>query len=118
MTENVLVIEYGVVEYAPGQFDPPQSQWGFQTPGPTDKTSRWSFQSLPNPNINNMTASVAAGQVVGGSSAINGQFFDRPSRFDFDAWRRAGSPEFDSREEKWDWDGIYPYFKKVRHKAE
>jgi choline dehydrogenase len=39
--------------------------------------------------------------------------FDRPSRFDFVAWARAGSPEFDASEHKWDWEGILPYYKKV-----
>lgn len=50
---------------------------------------------------------------VGGSSAVNGQFFDRGSRFDYDDWAGIGSPEFDGSEETWDWDGILPFFKKV-----
>lgn len=74
----------------------------------------WIFQSLPNPEVKNKTATVLAGKVVGGSSAINGMFFDRGSRFDYDAWLQAGSPEFDESEYKWDWDGLFPYFKKVR----
>ena len=50
---------------------------------------------------------------VGGSSTVNGQFFDRGSRFDYDDWAKIGSPEFDESEESWDWDGILPFFKKV-----
>jgi len=45
-------------------------------------------------------------QVVGGSSCINGMFFDRGSRHDYDAWRRVGSPDFDAASEKWDWNGL------------
>ena len=56
---------------------------------------------------------VLAGKTVGGSSAVNGMFFDRPSRFDFDAWTQAGSPELDSGKDKWDWNSIFPFFKKV-----
>ena len=64
--------------------------------------------------MNNKSALVLTGQTVGGSSAINGMFFDRGSRHDYDAWARVSSPEFDSSTTKWNWDSLYPYFKKVR----
>ena len=51
-------------------------------------------------------------QIVGGSSAVNGQFFDRGSRDDYDAWAEVGRPEFDGFSDKWDWKGILPFFKK------
>jgi choline dehydrogenase-like flavoprotein len=108
--ETVLVVEYGEIEYAPGIFDPPQIVWG----GSSNGASTWAFESLPNPDVKNKTAVVLVGKVVGGSSAVNGMFFDRPSSFDFEAWHQAGSPEFDSSEDKWDWDGIFSYFKKAR----
>jgi choline dehydrogenase-like flavoprotein len=71
------------------------------------------FFSLPNPEVNNQAGIVFAGKVVGGSSAINGMFFDRPSSLDFEAYAQVGSPEFDSSPDKWDWNGIFSYFKKV-----
>jgi choline dehydrogenase len=108
-TETVLVVEYGEVGYAPGAFDPPSTVWG----GPTAKVGSWTFNSLPNPELNNKMALVFVGQAVGGSSAINGMFFDRGSRHDYDAWAQVGSPEFDSSTIKWNWDNLYPYFKKV-----
>jgi choline dehydrogenase len=104
------VIEYGDIEYAAGVFDPPTIVWGTAGVG----ASRFAFESLPNPEVNNSTASVFAGKVVGGSSAINGQFFDRGSRYDYDAWGELGSPEFDTSEEKWSWETLLPFFKKVR----
>jgi choline dehydrogenase len=70
-------------------------------------------QSLPVPAVKNTTAFVLAGKVVGGSSAINGMFFDRPSRFDWDAWATAASPAIDSAENGWDSTAIYPFYKKV-----
>jgi choline dehydrogenase len=75
--------------------------------------SRFDVPSLPNPEVKNKIAAAAGGKVVGGSSAINGMFFDRPSRFDHAAWAQVGSPEFDSSLHKWDWNGIFPSFKKV-----
>lgn len=45
---------------------------------------------------------------------MNGMAFDRPSRFDHEAWAKVSSPYFDASEYKWDWDGMFPYFKKVR----
>ena len=65
--------------------------------------------------MNNKTAAVTIGKTVGGSSAVNGMAFDRPSRFDHEAWAKVSSPYFDASEYKWDWDGIFPYFKKVRN---
>ena len=104
------MVEYGEIEYAPGIFDPPVVQWDLSNPA-----TMWSFSTLPNPDVDNKTGSVFAGQVVGGSSAVNGMFFDRGSQHDFDAWAHAGSPEFDKSEHKWNWNGMFPYFKKVRY---
>ncbi|KAF2873232.1 hypothetical protein BDV95DRAFT_490607 [Massariosphaeria phaeospora] len=108
--KTVLVVEYGDIAYAPGVFDPPDTVWGGASTAP--RPGIFSFQSLPNSEVKNRTAVVLAGQTVGGSSAVNGMFFDRGSRFDYDAWARAGSPEFDASEHKWDWQGLFPYFRK------
>ncbi|KAL2173990.1 GMC oxidoreductase-like protein [Thermothelomyces heterothallicus CBS 202.75] len=106
--KNVLVIEYGDVHYAPGTFDPP-TDW--ITPQP-DAPPSWSFNSLPNPDMANTTAFVLAGQVVGGSSAVNGMFFDRASRHDYDAWTAVGGSGFEQSSHKWDWEGLFPFFQK------
>ncbi|KAK4248211.1 hypothetical protein C7999DRAFT_13862 [Corynascus novoguineensis] len=108
--KNILVVEYGEVEYARGIFDPPMTVWG----GNSNTASGWMLNSTPSPELNNNTAAVMVGKVVGGSSAINGQFFDRGSRFDYDAWDRLQGGERDSQKKDidWSWDGIYPFFKK------
>lgn len=85
--------------------------WGGRDP---NSATKWTFQSLPNPEVNNKTAFVIAGQVVGGSSVVNGMFFDRGSRFDYDSWTDAGGLGFQNNDIKWNWRGIFPYFKKVR----
>ncbi|KAK0644415.1 GMC oxidoreductase-like protein [Cercophora newfieldiana] len=106
-SKTVLVVEYGKVENCPGPFDPP-TNWL----EPADSASRWVFNSLPSTEMKNKTAFVTVGQVVGGSSCINGMFFDRGSRFDYDAWTDAGGPELAGSDVKWDWKGLFPYFKK------
>lgn len=110
-TENVLVVEYGDVEYACGVFDPPDLIYG--PPSTEPRPGVFNLQSLPNPAMKNKTADVVIGKTVGGSSSVNGMAFDRPSRFDHEAWAKVNSPYFDASEHKWDWDGIFPYFKKV-----
>jgi choline dehydrogenase len=52
--------------------------------------------------------------VLGGSSAVNGQYHDTGSRFGYDAWAAvaAGDAEFSSSAEQWDWDGMKPWFKR------
>jgi choline dehydrogenase-like flavoprotein len=101
----VLVIEYGRVEQAQGVMEPPGTSAG---------STRLSIQSEPIPALNNRRASVAMGMSVGGSSTVNGQFFDRGCRYDYDDWRTLGGSEFEAFEDKWDWDGMLPWFKKVR----
>lgn len=105
----MLVIEYGEIEYAPGVFDPPSTLLG----EPGNSASFFLFQSPPVPDVKNRTALVLAGKAVGGSSTVNGMFFDRGSQTDHDAWSALGSPQFDANEDKWDWASIYPYFQKV-----
>ncbi|KAK3294447.1 uncharacterized protein B0H64DRAFT_463347 [Chaetomium fimeti] len=100
--KTVLVVEYGDIEYGPGNFDPP----------PAVPASRWTVTSLPNPEVNNRTAGVAAGQVVGGSSVINGQFLDRGSRFDYDSWQELNGQGSGSTDINWNWENLFPYFKK------
>ncbi|KAK1764936.1 hypothetical protein QBC33DRAFT_612669 [Phialemonium atrogriseum] len=101
--KTVLVVEYGYIEDAPGAFEPPGTGAG---------PKRWQYSTQPIPEFNNRTASLATGQAVGGSSTINGQFFDRGASRDYDAWKAVASPEFDNHTDKWDWEGILPFFKK------
>lgn len=47
------------------------------------------------------------GKTLGGSSAINGNVFDRASRHNYDAWANY------SEAAAWNWEGLTPYFQKV-----
>jgi len=112
--KTVLVVNYGEIQYAPGVFDPPQIIWGGAG---GDGPARWTFNSLPNAAVKNKTALVVAGKAVGGSSTVNGMFFDRGSRYDFEAWAKATGPTLDPSK-SWDWNGIFPFFKKVRSQTQ
>jgi choline dehydrogenase-like flavoprotein len=66
----------------------------------------YNLTSVPQVNVNNRTFPVANGAVVGGGSAVNGQFFDRGSAEDYNNWAKfAGNGD-------WNWEGLYPYFQK------
>ncbi|SPO06898.1 related to alcohol oxidase [Cephalotrichum gorgonifer] len=93
---TVLVIEYGKIEKAVGYYDPKEDGTG---------VSRLVISSPPIESLNNRSAIVILGMTVGGSSAANGQFFDRGSKFDYNEWATLGSPG-------WDWNSLYPSFKK------
>lgn len=61
----------------------------------------------PQAGINGRTYGLLAAHVVGGGTVINGMAFDRGSAGDYDLWEDMGNPG-------WGWDGLLPYFKKVR----
>ena len=107
--KTVLVVEYGDIEFAPGIFDPPLTVWN----GIGASASYFIYQSLPNTEVQNKPAFLLAGKALGGSSAINGMFFDRGSRFDHDAWNAIATSGSTPQAEHWDWNGIFPFFKKV-----
>jgi choline dehydrogenase-like flavoprotein len=62
--------------------------------------------AVPQTAIGNKTPSVYAASVVGGGSTVNGMLFDRGAAEDYDNWAKLGNTG-------WDWEGLYPYFKKV-----
>lgn len=98
--ETVLVIEYGKVEGTVGYFDPPEDGRG---------ASRLVISSPPVASVNNRAATVILGMTVGGGSAVNGQFLDRPSKYDYDEWANL----FEDSEESWDWENFGPFLEKV-----
>ncbi|KAK2738514.1 GMC oxidoreductase [Colletotrichum kahawae] len=99
----VLVIEYGKIEGTVGYFDPAEDGRG---------ASRLVITSPPVASVNNRSATVILGMTVGGGSAVNGQFLDRGSRYDYDEWARLGSPQFDDSPHRWDWANFGPALKK------
>lgn len=102
----MLVVEYGQVEEAIGSFEPPDSP---------PQADAFQFNSLPIQDLDNRVANVRMGRTVGGSSAINGQVFDRGSRQDYDDWMEVAGEAWENSTERWDWKGLSPFFKKVHN---
>ncbi|KAF3061338.1 Versicolorin B synthase [Daldinia childiae] len=98
---TVLVVENGKVVDSPRIN---QVFSGTAAMGPT-----WSYQinSVPQVNLQNRSTAVIAGNLVGGSSAINAMMTVRGTSEDYDRW---GS--FFSNNSTWSWDGLLPYLKK------
>lgn len=66
----------------------------------------WGYNSEPEPQLNGRTLWLPRGKLIGGTSTINGMFFMRGHRLDFDGWRNAGC-------EGWGFADVLPYFKRM-----
>jgi choline dehydrogenase-like flavoprotein len=64
------------------------------------------WPSEPNRALFNRTATMVAGRVIGGASAINGMVFHRGGPKDYDAWENLGN-------KGWGWKDLKKYFIKV-----
>lgn len=97
--ESVLVIEFGLLEPNPAILLPATGLTSF----PADM---YNYTSIPQIGLNNQTAILRAGALVGGGTAVNSMYFDRGSKEDYDNWERLGN-------EGWGWGGMLEYFRKV-----
>jgi choline dehydrogenase-like flavoprotein len=99
--ETVLIIESGELDQGEDSMLVPHLI------GTTPPKYFYNITSTPQPGLNNGSFIVLAAHVVGGGSAVNGMFFDRGSKGDYNLWEQLGNPG-------WGWDGLLPYFIKVR----
>jgi choline dehydrogenase len=67
----------------------------------------WQYESEPEPFMHGRRIYHARGKVLGGSSSINGQIFQRGNPLDYERW--ADDPGM----ETWDFAHCLPYFKKM-----
>ena len=67
----------------------------------------WMYESEPEPFMDGRRIYHARGKVLGGSSSINGQIFQRGNPLDYERW--AADPGM----ETWDYAHCLPYFKKM-----
>src|SRR4249919_2435073 len=67
----------------------------------------WQYESEPEPFMHGRRIYHARGKVLGGSSSINGQIFQRGNPLDYERW--AADPGMAS----WDYAHCLPYFKKM-----
>jgi choline dehydrogenase len=67
----------------------------------------WKYESEPEPFMHGRRIYHARGKVLGGSSSINGQIFQRGNPLDYERW--AADPGM----ETWDFAHCLPYFKRM-----
>ena len=67
----------------------------------------WMYESEPEPFMNGRRIYHARGKVLGGSSSINGQIFQRGNPLDYERW--AADPGMST----WDYAHCLPYFKRM-----
>ncbi|KDQ51283.1 aryl-alcohol oxidase, partial [Jaapia argillacea MUCL 33604] len=68
----------------------------------------WNYTTAPQVNMQNRQIAYPRGYVLGGSSSTNFMAYTRGSAAPFDKWAEIGNAG-------WDWEGVYPYFKKSCH---
>ncbi|VBB78527.1 Putative GMC oxidoreductase [Podospora comata] len=90
---TVLAIEYGIIE----------------PDGRRNRTNMYNITSVPQVNLNNRTFPVDVGCIVGGSSAVNAQGFQRGTKRDYNNWAELSGVNDSS----WNWDDLQPYFRKA-----
>ncbi|KAL1841006.1 hypothetical protein VTK73DRAFT_3617 [Phialemonium thermophilum] len=84
----------------------------------------YDITSVPQPHLRNRSAPVLAGNVVGGSSAVNGMMCVRGTAEDYDRWGRffdgddgddvaSRDNSSSSLSSDWSWHGMLPYFRKA-----
>jgi choline dehydrogenase len=102
-SRSVLLLEAGpdytrVEQFLPELLDPTGSAAAL--PG---NPASWALHGTFMPGVN---VPVTRGRVIGGSSSINGTYFVRGLRQNFDEWAKMG---FDA----WSYDQVMPFFRKL-----
>lgn len=65
----------------------------------------WSYETEPEPGLDNRRLYWPRGRLLGGSSSINAMCYIRGQREDYDAWAEAGN-------RGWSWSEVLPYFRR------
>src|SRR6267142_2898156 len=73
-----------------------------------EKSVNWMYQTEPEPELNGRQVFQPRGQVLGGSSSINGLLYVRGQHEDYDRWRQRGNAG-------WGYDDVLPYFRKAEN---
>jgi choline dehydrogenase len=65
----------------------------------------WADRTVPQPGLGGTAPMLSHGKVLGGSSGINGGYFLRGHRANYDRWAAEGATG-------WDYESLLPYFKR------
>src|SRR4051794_24807320 len=100
---RVLLLEAGADHARPEDFPPvlrDAAAMGAAVPG---HPASWTYSGVLTDEV---TFPVPRGKVVGGSSALNGGYFVRGTRADFDGWAAAGN-------DLWSYEAVLPAFRRL-----
>ena len=103
---RVLVLEAGRRDYKWDVFIHMPAALAFPI---GNKHYDWMYESEPEPFMNNRRIYHARGKVLGGSSSINGQIWQRGNPMDYERWSK------DAGMSTWDYAHCLPYFKKMEN---
>jgi choline dehydrogenase len=105
-SHRVLVLEAGRRDYKWDVFIHMPAALAFPI---GNKHYDWMYESEPEPHMNNRRIYHARGKVLGGSSSINGQIWQRGNPMDYERWSH------DAGMSSWDYTHCLPYFKKMEN---
>lgn len=101
-SRQVLLLEAGPVPTAVSGFPAELLDAGTVQGTVPGHPQNWSFKGNLTPEL---PYSIARGRILGGSSTINGAYFIRARKADFDAWS-VGAPE-------WAWQKVLPFYRRM-----
>lgn len=100
---SVLLLEAGPVPNRTEEFPPELLDAGTVQGALPGHPNNWAF-------VGNLTSelpySIARGKILGGSSTINGAYFIRARKWDFERWSTGGNIE-------WSYEKVLPFYKKM-----
>jgi choline dehydrogenase len=67
----------------------------------------WGFHSEPEPGLDNRRIALYRGKILGGSSNVNGMFYQRANAMSYEKWAR------ETGDQSWDYAHCLPYFKRM-----
>jgi len=105
-SHKVLVLEAGRRDYKWDVFIHMPAALAFPI---GSKFYDWMYESEPEPFMNGRKIYHARGKVLGGSSSINGQIWQRGNALDYERWSK------DKGMANWDYAHCLPYFKKLEN---
>ena len=70
--------------------------------------ANWRYRSEPEESTGNREIPIPRGNLLGGSSSINGLVYVRGNKLDYDTWAQMGNTG-------WSYDDVLPFFKKMEN---
>jgi choline dehydrogenase len=102
---SVLLVGAGADAASADEFPADVLDASVMTAGMPGRPSSWAFPGRLTPE---RAFSVARGKILGGSTAVNGGYFIRARRHDFDRWVAAGNDE-------WSFEKCLPFYQRAEN---